>query len=120
MLLQLDEAWYWLKCRLWRRYNVIYIKSLPPTWTDRDMVMLHAAFQVLSDFVEKEEGHFYEDVYTLYEASGVLDALRREDEWRTIRELYHWWQKRKLTPGSNFEDTEQLHRLMNVRTLLWT
>ena len=42
------------------------LRSLGPTWCDRDHLLLYAAFQILEDFVAQEEGHFYEDVYTLY------------------------------------------------------
>lgn len=51
----LHEIPYWIKCRLWYRYNVLKIKSLPPTWCDRDHLLCHAMFQVLSDFIEKEK-----------------------------------------------------------------
>ncbi len=30
------DSWYWIKCRLWHRYNVVVCRPLPPTWCDRD------------------------------------------------------------------------------------
>src|SRR4051812_47476278 len=49
------ELVYYLKCRFWRKYNVVKVRSLPPTWVDRDRLLLHAAFQILCDVVEKED-----------------------------------------------------------------
>lgn len=51
------EKWYALKCRIlpWRQYNHIRIKTMGSTWHDKDYVMLHAMFQLLTDFVEKEK-----------------------------------------------------------------
>lgn len=35
---RLRDFFYWLKCRLWHRYNVVVCESLPLTWNDRDQV----------------------------------------------------------------------------------
>jgi len=51
---RIHNWYYYLKCLLFKRYNVLRIKSLPPTWTDRDTILSHAMFQILSDFVNKE------------------------------------------------------------------
>ena len=48
------RVWYPIRCWL-RPYNVVRIKTLPGGWTDRTEILLHASFQVLVDFVEKEE-----------------------------------------------------------------
>lgn len=50
----LPELWYYATCRAWRRYNVLRIATLPPTWTDADERLLHGMFQILADFVELE------------------------------------------------------------------
>ena len=47
-------SWYWLKCRLWKKYNVVRVKTLPYTWNDRCELLPHAMFQILDDFVKKE------------------------------------------------------------------
>lgn len=49
------EIPYWIKCRLWYRYNVLKIKTLGPTWNDRDHLLCHAMFQILDDFIVKEK-----------------------------------------------------------------
>ena len=119
------NLWYRLTCRFWHRFNVVVCKSIPSTWIDRDFLLLYAAFQILEDFVQKERGHFYEDVYAdelaaimrerqledfvvnerghfyedvyaLYvEDCGVEEATQRELEWNKLRELYAWWNQRK-------------------------
>jgi len=127
---RLHDFWYKLKCRLWHRFNVVVCRSLPPTWCDRDYLLLHAAFQILEDFVAKEQGHFYEDVYTLYadydgddvalKAEVEASARERAAEWQTIRELYHWWLGRKKNVTDDYdEDTAMLHKLIDVRGHLW-
>lgn len=50
----IHSAWYWLKCALWHRHNVLHIRTLPCTWTDRDTRLEHAVFQILTDFIEQE------------------------------------------------------------------
>ena len=37
-----------------KAYNVITLSHLTPEWCDRDVVMMHAMFQILVDFVELE------------------------------------------------------------------
>jgi len=70
LIRRFHDLWYWIKCRLWYKYNVLKIKTLPPTWNDRDNILVHAMFQILEDFVKKEvingnidwdydEGHRY-------------------------------------------------------------
>jgi hypothetical protein len=108
---------------LWHRYNVIVCRALPPTWCDRDYLLVYAAFQILEDFVERERGHFNDDVYALYvNECGEDDARAREADWNTIRGLYAWWQRRKADPDyDNYaEDSAMLHKLIDVRSNLWT
>lgn len=87
--------------------KTLKIKSLPRTWVDRDVVMLHACFQILEDCVEKEsvDTHCNYETYKEY-----------VDE---IRFLYNWWQKRK-DKDEDDKDDEMLIRLMKIRGFLWT
>jgi hypothetical protein len=122
------EPWYWLKCRVWHRWNVVVCRSLPPTWNDRDQVMLHAAFQLLSDFIEREQpeqatmsaqelADHYDEVYDSY--YGPVDT-RRSSMWLEIQHLYAWWHQRKDDYGDRKEDDAMFHRLIDVRGNLWT
>ena len=133
LIRRLHDAWYWLKCRLWHRYNVVVCRDLPPTWCDRDHLLLYAAFTILEEFVEEEEGHFNEpDVFALYadysgddpdeKAANDEYARKMEADWKTIHELYAWWKGRKN--DNDHDDYEQdnamLHRLVDIRGHLWT
>lgn len=122
------EPWCWLKCAVWHRYNVVRVRSLPPTWCDRDRLLLHAAFQVLVDFVEKErpwelyqgalpDGTEFEHssplgptaVYELVLAKYIKfghdkeDASERAEVWQEIVLLYFWWRVR-VTAAEDSDD----------------
>jgi len=81
------------------------IKSLPTGWTDRDEIMLHACFQILTDCVEKENV----DTHCSYET--------HKDFVDEVRFLYQWWLDRKEI--SDIDD-EMLLRLIKIRKQLWT
>lgn len=97
----IHDPWYWLKCRLWYQYNVVRIKTLPPTWMDRDQTLLHAAFQVFVDFVEKEkpnemlqswQEHYDDYNYPPAEAGSINEfAKKRADDAQSLKDLYRWW-----------------------------
>ena len=109
-------------------------------WCDKDAVLLHAAFQLLVDFVEKEG------------AGEVIDWSWAEDSkkaWDEISSLYKWWKEERPARKDPLEDIEldkatkeefdkvckesteleikwdkedndNLHRLINIRGYLWT
>lgn len=128
------EPWYRLKCRLWHRFNVIYISTLTPTWHDRDEVLLHAAFQILVDFVDREKP---------FDRFNVPESPSKA-HWGEILRLYAWWTVERPArknpfdqPGLKWtraqlkvaerieqqdgdEDQEMLVRLVLVRKMLWT
>ena len=94
------------------------IKSLcsnKDNWIDRDVILLHASFQILTDYIELEKG----DIYCNYEThKASVDELRF---------LYNWWKKRLLVEirttnekAQYKEDNEMLIRLINIRGFLWT
>ena len=61
---------------------VLKINTLKKGWHDKDEILLHAAFQVLIDFMEKEKPDEIID-YT-------HDAEQRR-EWKELSFLYKWW-----------------------------
>lgn len=75
---------------------------------ERDTIMLHACFQVLTDSVD-EDGVDLVVEYNKYHKVFV-------DE---VRFLYAWWKKRKEFEGEMVEDNEMLLRLMTIREQLW-
>ena len=88
---------------------ILKINSLSG-YQDRDIVMLHACFQILQDFIEIEKG----DTHCNYEAHKEL-----VDEYKF---LYNWWLKRKksIYNENDEEDDLMLERLIKIRTTLWT
>ncbi len=62
--------------------KLLKIHSLQKGWCDKDHVMLHAAFQLLVDFVEKERPE---------EIVDWNSSPEHKRAWRQIRSLYKWW-----------------------------
>jgi ornithine cyclodeaminase/alanine dehydrogenase-like protein (mu-crystallin family) len=108
---------------------------------DRVEVLLHANFQVLVDFIEKEKPHKLVDWKHTKEHSKA---------WKEMKELYTWYTKKrpnrkdtiwseetgisiknistaykvfdkseKLNKQWEKEDQKNLHRLIDVRKYLW-
>lgn len=102
--------------------NVLRIKTLDEEWCDKDRILLHACFQLLTDCVEEEK--LYE--LTDFEHTAVSKKVKKE-----IDGLYHWWKTRvsseknvqnneNETEEQYKEDNEMLIRLINIREHLWT
>src|SRR5687767_5280942 len=102
--------------------GVLNITTLSGEWCDKDIVMLHACFQLLTDCVEKENLFDIID----WEQDEKCSLAKKE-----ITELYTWWKKRakdenegKIDPiwteNQHQTDTEMLIRLVKVRGYLWT
>ena len=90
--------------------RTLIINSLPDkeVWIDKDIIMLHACFQILQDCVEEEKV----DTHCDYET--------HKDFVDEVRFLYNWWLVRKESVFSDDEDDKMLIRLMKIRTSLWT
>jgi hypothetical protein len=127
----------------------LQITSLPSVseehWIDADVVLVHALFQILIDFVEKERPYKIGLTARLawhglpvpqeerdYDYPGVdLDADL--EEWRQIYALYHWWKQHGSTLRQELdretyaektkaysEMTAKLHILVALRRHYWT
>lgn len=103
--------------------NTLRIKTLAPEWSDKDNIMLHACFQLLTDCIEKEH------LLTGHVDWTYSDAQKKVKE--EIEALYQWWQERcrkestddfdwVWTKGQYEKDTQMLTRLVAVRQYLWT
>lgn len=62
--------------------KILKIDTLDKGWSDKDRVMLHAAFQLLVDFVEKERPG---------QIVGWNSGPEHKHAWKEIRALYKWW-----------------------------
>ncbi len=128
--------------------NILKIESLPDGWRDKDHVLLHACFQLLSDFVEQEipkfphinwnvpansadpaviKGIQFDQNTTDENASADTRDIKKEFE-----ELYTWWQewkKKETTEKSStfkedheeyLKENEMLKKLIDLRMYMWT
>ena len=62
------------------------VRTLRAGWHDKDEVILHAAFQLLADFMEQESPDKHID--------WSHDAVHRR-AWKQIRDLYQWWTRKR-------------------------
>jgi hypothetical protein len=58
------------------------IKTLSNKWHDKDEILLHAAFQLLTDFVEEEKPD--------KTINWNWNALHKK-AWKEVQALYKWW-----------------------------
>lgn len=64
--------------------KLVKVRTLASGWVDKDHILLHAAFQLLKDFMEEERPDRRID----------WSADRRSARaWREIKALYRWWTK---------------------------
>lgn len=63
--------------------KLLKLRGLSDHWIDKDHLILHAAFQLLRDFVERERP----------ERIDWNHDPRSGKAWREIRSLYRWWMK---------------------------
>ena len=98
---------YWFKYQFISPVNVVKIKTLPKgPWVDRDEILLHVAFQVLVDFVERE----CDNEWFALEPIDVEKNMESYKDWdeadmkpmreqleaqnkstKEIKDLYDWW-----------------------------
>ncbi len=127
--------------------NFLKINSLTNGWCDKDHVLLHACFQLLSDFVEQEipkypfinwniptdKMNFV--IRDINFDAGNTDEVNSADT-RNVKtefeELYAWWQewkKKETTEKSStfkedreeyLKENEMLKRLIDLRMYMWT
>ena len=127
--------------------NILKIESIRDGWCDKDHVLLHACFQLLSDFVDQELPKFphinwnipadasnavIKDIQFDQDSAEEIVSAGTRDIKKEFEELYAWWQewkKRDATKRiSTFEEdhvdylkeNEMLKRLIDLRMYMWT
>jgi hypothetical protein len=75
--------------------KTLKIQTLDKAWHDRDELLLHAAFQVLVDFVENEHPDRIID--------WKSDALYKK-AWKEITSLYTWWKETRPARRSPLDE----------------
>lgn len=112
---------YYVKCRLFKKYNVVTCVYLPPTWCDRDWLMVHCCFQLLKDFIEKEKPWEFTASESEIKEAYSEQGIERFEMWNELKCLYVWWIKNK---GKFDYDTEviqiNLESLIRIRRIMWT
>jgi hypothetical protein len=76
------------------------IHTLGKGWYDRDELLLHAAFQLLTDFIEQEKPDKIVD--------WNADELHRK-ALKEIKSLYNWWKKERPARKSPLDDNRLKH-----------
>lgn len=105
-----------------KKPNLLRIKTINATWCDKDTVMLHACFQLLTDFIEQENPF---ESGTDWTHSEEKINVKREIEF-----LYNWWQALLIKQDNDEwksmnnkvqyeEESEMLIRLIKIRSHLW-
>ena len=78
--------------------TALKIHTLKKGWHDKDEILLHAAFQLLVDFIEKERP----------ERIGWNANKMHRDAWREIKSLYKWWKEKRPARHSPLDDKKLL------------
>jgi hypothetical protein len=116
-----------------KSYNKIRIPTIENQWCDRDIVIMHAVFTVLTEFVEKE----WKGVADLYTREDYrcckTEAERRllkhqNKEKKELYKLYLWWKNEfpKLQDDPMWHikgykvETKKAMRVLELRGYLWT
>lgn len=78
------QLWNRLKCWVFKPYTTIKPRYLEHTWTDKDRLLEHMVFEILSLYIEKEKPGERID-WEFDEAHS--------NAWKEMNEIYHWWHK---------------------------
>lgn len=89
------DLWWGFLHRTFKRFNKVELKSLKPGYYDVDHRLLHACFNLLADFVEKEKP--FEHINWDHDETHQHAA-------REIKSLYNWWKESYLCRRGIMED----------------
>jgi len=111
LLHRINKMCWYIRGVLWDRYNVIKIKTLPPTYTDHDNRLLHASFAIFCDLIEKS--NFFK--YTSFDYTSEIERLKNE-KWDDEEERLKCLEEAYATHDKN----QKLHREILYLHLWWT
>ena len=102
--------------------NRLKIKTMDKGWCDKDILLIHACFQIFEDCVKEEK--LFSD-HRDWNANKKLIIDKKE-----LKELYDWWKQRKRKEKKKrfdetaepqyTEDSQMLMKLIKLRRYLWT
>src|SRR3989338_10752837 len=87
--------------------TALKIDTLKKGWHDKDEILLHAAFQLLVDFIEKEHPE---------RIGWSADKMHRQ-VWREIKSLYKWWKKTRPARGSPLSNKKMLKATLRLKKI---
>jgi hypothetical protein len=116
-----------------KSYNKIRIPTIENDWCDRDIVILHAVFAILVEFVEKE-WHGKADTYTREDYRCCTTAaerrvlIKQNKDKKELFKLYLWWKndfpKLQDSPRWHIDgykiETKKAMRVIELRGYLWS
>lgn len=105
----IEMKFYYLKCYLFKRYNVIKIRSLSPTWHDTDVLLEESIEQLYVDFIEKEKP--FETVDYDYDE-------RTKNQKKILEKIYNYIKKDKSEMQKQIEKLYDEARTHNKGDIL--
>lgn len=118
----ISDQWYYLTCLFYHKYNVVKIKTLPPTWNDRDSVLKHAMFQIFCDFIEEEKpfDHFaynHESEISRSKDEEKIMWIERDAQRKAakaeMQDIYNYWKRVRPT---FYDEIESLYSDKNINS----
>jgi hypothetical protein len=79
---RIRRSWRWVLNTIFKRKYRLKLDGLDSNWHDRDYVLIHAMFQCLVDFIEKENPAENID----WESDD-----EHKNAWAEMNRLYKWW-----------------------------
>ena len=130
---RIGNLYYKFKCWAYHRYTTVKPRTLPfHTWCDRDHLMVHCNFEILSQFMEKElRGYKEEDWEYYYKEqpdSLVEFGGAKKDPYYVLDYIYRWWKfynekEEKLGDAwykfNNLHCKHEFNPIENTQLLSW-
>ena len=86
------DLFNWFYYRVWNRFHILKLQYLHPGYHDADEILVHAMFQALCNFIEKEKPA---------EIVNWDSDPEHKHAWKEMNELYEWWKKRQNRDKEN-------------------
>lgn len=91
-----SELWYSLCCNFWHKYRTIKPRTLKGQgWCDKDILLIHSCFEILSQYIEKEQKEYKEEDYAYYYTEKSRDLILFGNTFKEphyiLDYLYRWW-----------------------------
>lgn len=111
------NLYYQFICWIWYRYRSVKPRTLPgQTWIDRDKLLEHTSFEILSQFMEKELKGYRSEDWSYYYADCVSDLVdfggSKKDPYYVLDYLYRWWKfynEKKERLGESWDKLREQH-----------